>query len=198
MKLRREGPGTKRLFLYVVNLKLTLLENIAIFLIMFFFSSNCEKSEIERFAQFYGLLRLSSWISHIMIISRFFVPSCLNEWTAEWDCGWQGVIIQERWHGAISRDQPGAISQRQEREPCRSRSSSTLSLCLLSVVWEVFVHLTVHLLEWREQQWHLFILGSHCYADSQNDEYKLSIKQHNVNIHHVLPKHLWCGVCMLF
>ena len=37
MKLRREGPGTKRLFLYVVNLKLTLLENIAIFLIMFFF-----------------------------------------------------------------------------------------------------------------------------------------------------------------
>ena len=79
MKLRREGPGTKRLFLYVVNLKLTLLENIAIFLIMFFFSSNCEKSEIERFAQFYGLLRLSSWISHIMIISRFFCP-ILPKW----------------------------------------------------------------------------------------------------------------------
>ena len=71
--------------------RLTLLDNIAIFPIMFFLP--CEKLKIERFAQFYGLLILTSWFSHIMIISRLFCP-ILPKWM---DCRMR-LWLARRYH----------------------------------------------------------------------------------------------------
>ena len=91
MKLRREGSGTRKLFLRVVHLMINIVGQYCH--VHDYAFSPCEKSEIERFAQFYGLLILTSWFSHIMIISRLFCP-ILPKWM---DCRMR-LWLARRYH----------------------------------------------------------------------------------------------------
>ena len=91
MKVRREGPGTRKLFLQVANSTVNIVGQYCHFPDYVF--SPCEKSEIERFAQFYGLLILTRWFSHIMIISRLFCP-ILPKWM---DCRMR-LWLARRYH----------------------------------------------------------------------------------------------------